>query len=125
MKLQMIVLVAAFGMAPAAGMAQSWSGLLVDSKCYDAEERSVNPNDRLTHVERDQNLEIRMCAPKTNTKSFAVVEHGEDSFKLDAAGNARVSELLKETGKKSFHEVTVVGEMENNTPVVDSISSDR
>jgi hypothetical protein len=103
----------------------AWSGALVDSKCYDALERNVNPTDTLTYVDRDGNREIRYCSPNAKTKSFAVVPSDGPSFKFDSAGNAKAIELVRKTGKKSLHAVAVTGEMKNNTIQVDSISIAR
>ena len=106
----------------APGFAASWSGTLVDSKCYDAEQRNVNPTDTLTAVDRDTNAEIRYCAPSVKTKSFAVVESSGLSFRLDPAGNAKAAELVGKTGKRSRFEVAVTGEMSKDSVKVESIS---
>jgi hypothetical protein len=102
--------------------AASWSGTLVDSKCYDARERNVNPTDTLTSVDRDTNAEIRYCSPSAKTKSFAVVQSSGLSFRLDPAGNAQAAELVRKTGRNSRFAVAVNGEMNKNTVTVDSIS---
>jgi hypothetical protein len=103
----------------------TWPGVLVDSKCFDAEERNVNPTDTLTSVDRDKNLEIRYCSPSAKTKSFAIVQSNGPSLKFDSAGNAKAAELVQKTGKKSRPAVIVTGEMKNNTIQVDSISIAR
>jgi hypothetical protein len=102
--------------------AGSWTGTLVDSKCYDAEERNVNPTDTLTNVDRDRNLEVRYCSPSARTKSFAVVDSDGLSFKFDTAGNAKAATLIGKSGKKSRLFVNVSGEMSRNTIQVNSIS---
>jgi hypothetical protein len=102
--------------------ARNWSGTLVDSKCYDAEARNVNPTDTLTSVDRDTNLEIRYCSPSLKTKLFAVVESSGLSFRLDAAGNVKAAALVAAAGKKSRFAVEVVGEMSKAMVKVDSIS---
>ena len=106
--------------------AQSWSGYLVDSKCYDAEERNVNPFDTSPEVDRDKDLDIRLCTPSLKTKSFAVVpEDGSTNLKLDPVGTEKAIALIRKTGKKSFRKVTVTGEMNKNTVKVNSISDAR
>jgi hypothetical protein len=105
--------------------AESWSGTLVDSKCYDAEERNVNPTDTSTHVDRDGNREIRYCLPRAKTKSFAVVQADGPALKLDSAGNAKAAELVPQTGKKSRLFVTITGGLGDKTIKVDSISIAR
>jgi len=52
----------------ALSFAGTWSGSLVDSKCYASEERNVNPTDTLTHVDRDGNEKIRFCSPALENK---------------------------------------------------------
>lgn len=106
-------------------LAGSWSGALVDAKCYDSEERNVNPNDTSTFVDRDKNLEIRYCSPTPRTKSFSVVQQDGLSLKLDSAGNAKATELVRKTGKRSRFPVAITGEISRNTIKVDSISMAR
>jgi hypothetical protein len=103
----------------------TWSGALVDSKCYDAEERDVNPTDTLTNVDRDGNREIRYCSPSVRTRSFAIVQSDGQSFKFDPAGNAKAAELVGKTRKKSRLAVAVTGELNKSTIQVDSISIAR
>ena len=109
-------------LSSALSFAGSWSGTLVDSKCYDAEQRNVNPTDTLTSVDRDTNREISYCFPSPKTKLFTVVESSGQSFRLDAAGNAKAVELVATAGKKSRFAVAVIGEMSKAIVKVDSIS---
>lgn len=97
----------------------------MDSKCYANEERNVNPNDTLTSVDRDQNQEIRYCAPSAKTKSFAVVQHDGLSFNLDSDGNAKAAEFVRKVGKKSSFAVVIIGEVSGHKIKVDSISMVR
>jgi hypothetical protein len=106
-------------------LAGSWSGVLVDSKCWGYEEHNVNPTDTLTYVDRDGNLEIRLCSPSPKTKSFSVVQHDGLSFNLDSAGDAKAAELVRKNGKKSLFAVAITGEMSEHTITVDSISMAR
>jgi hypothetical protein len=103
-------------------LAGSWTGVLVDSTCYDDEERNVNPFDGSTDVNHDRDLEIRFCRPKARTKLFAVVQQSGVSFKLDPAGNAKAAEIVRNAAKKSRLVVAVTGEMSNHTVKVDSIA---
>jgi hypothetical protein len=118
-------LAALLSLSPALSLAGSWSGSLVDSKCYDARERNVNPTDTLFNVDRDGNWEIRYCSPSAKTKLFAVVPSDGPSLKLDSAGNAKASELVRQMGRKSHLVVAVTGEITRNTIKVDSISISR
>ena len=118
----LIRVAAMFCLPSALGFAESWSGNLVDSKCYGYMERNENPTDTMTYVDRDRNSETRYCSPNTKTKSFAVVLQDGLNFNLDTAGNAKAAELVRNTGKKSLFVVTVTGEMsKRNTVKVDSI----
>jgi hypothetical protein len=103
----------------------SWSGALVNSKCWTAEERNVSPADTTTYVDRDRNLEIRFCSPNAKTKSFAVVMPDGLSFQLDDAGNTKALELIRQSGKQSVFTVAVTGERIKNTVKVESISKIR
>jgi hypothetical protein len=109
-------------LAATPSFARSWSGFLVDSKCYDIEEQNVNPRDTLTSVDRDRDLEVRLCAPNAKTKSFAVVRSDWLSLKFDSAVNAKAAELVRQIHKKSVFLVTVTGEKNKTTVKVDSIS---
>lgn len=109
-------------LSSALGFAGTWSGTLVDSKCYGSEERNVNPTDTLTSVDRDQNAELRYCSPSARTKSFTFVEHDGTSSILDLAGDAKAAELVRKTGKKSRFAVDVTGEKSKHTLKVASIS---
>jgi hypothetical protein len=103
--------------------AGSWSGALVDSRCWDSEENNTRATS--IYVDRDGNLEIRLCSPGAKTKSFAVVLTDRLNLKLDAAGNAKAAELIRETGKKAPVTVIVTGDTSNDTIKVDSISIAR
>jgi len=118
-------LILLFCLSSALSFAGSWSGVLVDSKCYASEERNVNPTDTMTAVDRDVNLGIRYCSPKEKTKSFALVQSDGSTFKLDSAGDAKAAELIRTTTKRSRLAVAVTGEMDKDTIQVDSISMAR
>jgi hypothetical protein len=112
-------------LSPALSLAENWSGVLVNSKCYGAEERNMNPTDTSFNVDRDRNFEIRYCAPSVKTKFFAVVQSDGIRLKFDPSGNAKAAELIGKTGKKSLLAVAVTGELKGNTIRVDSISTAR
>jgi len=115
----------------ALSFAGSWSGFLVDSKCYESEQSNINPFDGSTYVDYDRALQIRTCRPTAHTKSFALVKQEDGvSVKLDPAGNAKAADLVRQAGKKShdkksYFVVTVTGEMSKDTVKVDSISRVR
>lgn len=103
--------------------AGTWSGVLVDARCWGFRERNVNPRDTLTFVDRDRNLELSFCTPNAKTKSFAVVPEDGVSLALDAAGNAKAAEVVKQANRKSPLVVDVTGEVNKNTIAVASISA--
>jgi hypothetical protein len=103
--------------------AGNWSGYLVNSSCYAVEASNVNPTDTMTYVDRDRDLDVRLCAPNAKTKSFAVVQSDGEWFKLNSAGNTKATELVRSTGKIKEHlPVAVTGQMNKNTVEVTSIS---
>jgi hypothetical protein len=110
-------------LSTAAGFAETWSGPLVDSKCYAAEQRNVNPTDTETFVDRDRNYEIRYCSPTQKTKLFAIVGQDGQRLKFDPAGNAKAAELVRNVTKKHVFAVAVSGEMVGKAIKVDSISA--
>ncbi len=104
------------------GIARSWSGVLVDSDCYQAEERNINANDTTFDVDHDRDWEIRQCLPNLKTKEFILVERSGQSIKLNAEGNAKAKAMMPKTAKKSRVYVTVTGELEKNDVNVQSIA---
>ena len=122
MRRRTIALATLMGLTAAPGFAQSTTGFLVDSDCYESVERNVNPWDTNTYVDRDRDWEVRYCSPNRKTKSFTLVNHDGLSFKLDAAGNTKAAELVGSTRRKSLLEVTVTGEMSEGGIKVSSIA---
>ena len=109
-----------------AGMsfAGTWSGALVDAKCWGFRERNIDPRDTLTFVDRDRNLEISLCTPGRKTSVFAIVPPDGVSLALDAAGNAKAAELIRTTvSRKPLIQVNVTGEVDKQTIAVASISA--
>lgn len=102
--------------------AGSWSGALVDSKCYDSRERNVSSKDTLTFVDRDTREEVRYCSPTAKTKAFAVVQQEGPTLKLDPEGNAKAAQFVRQTGKKSLFLVSVMGQLNGDRLALDSIS---
>jgi hypothetical protein len=109
-------------LSAAPGFANSWSGALVDSKCWDSEEGNINRKDTSIYVDRDRNLEVRYCSPKAKTKAFAVVLIDGLNMRLDEAGNAKAAELVQANGKMAPVRVVITGEANHNTIKVDSLS---
>jgi hypothetical protein len=112
-------------LSSALSFAETWSGALVDARCYLNEERNVNPTDTLTDSDRDTAHEIRYCSPNAKTRSFSLVQREGPSFTLDSAGNAKAAELVRQTGKKSLFLVSISGELRQKSILVDSISVEQ
>lgn len=91
------------------GMAGTWSGVLVDSGCWAGEQANTNRYGTSSYVDSDRNLELRFCAPKTKTKSFALVRADGASIVQDSAGDAKAQELVRTAGKQSTYQVVVNG----------------
>ena len=107
------------------GLSETWTGVLVDSKCYDSEQSNVNPFAASPYVASDRDLDIRLCHPRAHkTKFFAVVLQDGESFRLDPVGNAKAADLVTSAGKRPHYiDVAVTGEMSQGTVKVDSIST--
>ena len=93
-----------FSFASALCFAESWTGKLVDATCVEqAQGKAAN------------------CVPTAKTSSFALDTGDGKVFRLDAAGNAKASTMLK-TGMKS-DTVTISGAMNGETVKVESIAT--
>jgi hypothetical protein len=110
MKLPLIGFAALICLGATPVFAHEYSGFLVDSKCFEAQERNVNPQDTEIYVNRDKDREIRYCSPNAKTKSFTLVDHDGLSFRLDTAGSMEAAEIIRKNGKKDVFRVTVTGE---------------
>jgi hypothetical protein len=115
-----IVTILGLSLAPA--FAANWSGVLVDSKCYEAEVRNVNPTDTDAYVDTDRNMELRFCTPRDKTKLFSIVLPDGTSFRLDASGNAKAADLIRGRKAKTALPVSVTGEVRDKSIQVSSIS---
>jgi hypothetical protein len=96
------------GMIAPLGLATTWSGPLVDARCYASLLNNTNPD--LIYVDRDFAGMIRYCAPKARTTSFAVVQQGGIPLRLDPRGNEQAAELVKKVGGKKIILVNVEGQ---------------
>jgi hypothetical protein len=109
-----------------AGFGESWSGWLVNSRCYDALESNKNPQDTSSYVDRDRGAEIEYCTPNAKTKFFAVVLVNDgERLTFDSVGNAMAAALVPKAGKSSFVRVEVMGQRKNNKIAVQSVSLAR
>jgi hypothetical protein len=116
------ILALLFSLSGVSAFSETWSGMLVNAKCYAAEQRNVNPTDTETAVDTDKRSEIRYCAPKPKTKSFAVVRRDGRALRFDSAGDAKALAYVQSAGKQRFYEVNVTGEMSGKRIQVASIA---
>jgi len=108
------------GLASGVGFAASWSGALVDAKCFGSRERNVSHQDP---AGRNIRADINQCSPKAKTKEFGIVQDDGSSLTFDASGSQKATEFMRTAGKQSPFKVTVTGERNGNKIKVDSISS--
>lgn len=102
--------------------AGTWSGALVDAGCYRNELDNVSPDQSLTYSGRDMEYSVRYCAPNAKTRKFAVVEDDWNVLRLDAAGNAKAADLVRQAGRRRPIEVRLIGQIDRNRVKVESIS---
>lgn len=101
------------------GIGKSWSGVLVDSKCFTSMDH--NRGDIPSFVNWDINGAIQFCSPTMKTHSFAVVQPDGTSIKLDSNGNER-SRTLLDNNKHSLYIVKLDGEEDRHMVRVKTIS---
>jgi hypothetical protein len=90
------------------GFATTWSGVLVNAKCY--ADMQGNTRGSLYYVDRDTSWIVRYCAPSPKTNSFEfVLPLNGSAFPLDSQGNAQASAIMRKIGKKRLPVVQVVG----------------
>lgn len=108
-------------LASGLGFAGTWSGNLVDAKCYQALAGNHNVSD--SPVLQDVGAEVRFCAPKSSTQTFAVVRSDDMAVALNSTGNVQAAQLVRQKAGKGLIYVVVSGEMQHHTIAVNSISS--
>jgi hypothetical protein len=102
------------------GFATTWTGPLVDAKCYASLENNTGPDS--SYVDRDFTGIIRYCSRKAKRTSFAVVQPGGISLRLYERGNSQAAELVRNTDQKRILIVSVVGEKMHNSLKVTKLS---
>ena len=99
--------------------AASWSGALVDSKCFASAQQNVSHGHPGS---TDTKREIRSCSPSKKTDSFSIVEQVGTALSLDSSGNEKAHHLVLKAGKKSPFMVNVTGDMDQEVIKVATIS---
>jgi hypothetical protein len=107
-------------LASGLGFAGTWSGNLVDAKCYQALASNHNVSD--SPVLQDVTSEVRFCSPKASTHAFAVVRSDDVAVPLNSTGNAQAAQLVRKNPRRSPIYVLVSGEMRDHKIAVNSIS---
>ncbi len=69
----------------------------------------------------DPDSHTRACALGCASSGFGIVTENRNFLKFDPAGNTKIVEALKESGKKDHLRVNVTGDVENGTLKVVSI----
>jgi len=112
-----------FSLTVAPTLAETWTGALVDSRCYANLERNRDPKDTLFNVDRDRGSEIRYCAPEKSTKLYAIVQVDGTAVNLDSTANSKAADVVQSAAKGTkWFQVTVSGELSHNSVKVDSIT---
>ena len=109
------------GLAATVSFAATWTGELVDRRCYVAMEDNIGP-DGPYYVDRDIAGEIGDCVPPVKTHAFEIVQLDEVPIDLDSRGNAQCAALVRKYGKKPMLLVQVVGEKTGHTVKVSKIT---
>lgn len=104
--------------------AESWNAKLLDASCADKNATSLSANGIVNKQSRES-LE-RMCAPMSNTTTFAIMTGGGHVYKLDTDGNAKAASAFQAGSFKPDDDgdvhATVVGTLQGDTVKVTSIS---
>ena len=90
-----------------AGLASTWSGFLVDSRCWTS--RQDNVTMEATTVARATNADVSFCSPTRDTKRFTVVVHDWRKLRLDPTGNVRAAQVIAKAAEGSSYSATVQG----------------
>jgi hypothetical protein len=103
-----------------AGLSETWTGLLVDSRCWMS--RQTNVSSDVTTPGRDMALDVRACSPTLDTKKFLVVLYDWRALRLDPKGNVRAAQLAREGKSRPGIHVSVKGVLKRRTILATSIS---
>lgn len=111
---RLLMLTAFLGLFAALGMAETYTGKLIDVTCLSQAKPTV-----------------QTCQPTSSTTAFALVDANSRVYKLDDAGNAKAANALKGRADRSSDpnapkaptviEATITGTMNGNVITVDQI----
>ena len=115
-------LAALFFFLSTAGFAGTWSGFLVDSRCWAS--RQTNATVEATTVARSMNADVRFCSPTRDAKRMGVVLDNWRKLRFDPTGNVRAAQLVAKAAEGSSYNVTVKGLLSDKSTIrVDSLSA--
>ena len=97
--------IVAFLLAPVIGLAESWSGTVVDVMCKN--------NDLARHT--------RECALKCSKSGYGIVLADGKFIKFDERGNVQALNALKATSREKDLKAKVTGTMKDDVIQVESI----
>ena len=105
------------------GFAGTWSGYLVDSRCYADERNNVTWDDN--SFGDDMSMEVRQCVATSKTKHFAIVLPDWTMLKLDAAESGKAAAIAHNVAPKSStpYCVTVVGVRRKDTILASPVTT--
>jgi hypothetical protein len=107
-------------MAGVASYADSWSGKLIDSTCYEHHSTAATSGQKPPKVDKID----KDCAPTTATDTFAVLADGK-IYKLDAQSNAKVAADMRGGALKADKDgdvhITVTGFRNGDTLTVNNV----
>jgi hypothetical protein len=107
-------------MAGMVSYAETWTGKLIDSTCFERFTTADNNGRKALDV----NKLDKDCAPTAATTTFAVLD-GDKIYKLDAKGSSKVMADIYGGAVKADHDrdvhVTIKGKKDGDTIVVESV----
>jgi hypothetical protein len=110
---RVLILTACLGLFALLGMAESYTGNLIDASCMD----KPNPT-------------VANCQPSAATSAFALVDSTQKVYKLDDKGNAKAAEAMKtrtnrstdpNSGKPDAVKVKITGTASGSIVTVETI----
>lgn len=108
-RLASFLMLAGLVVSPAFALAATYDNVpVVDVNC--SKKAAANPD-----------AHTRDCALKCASSGFGIVTKNEQFLKFDAAGNAKIIDQLKASGKNDHLRVNVTGDVQGDTLKVTSI----
>jgi hypothetical protein len=112
---RLLIIMAAVGVFSALGLAETYTGKLIDSSCLSKPKPT-----------------LASCQPSSDTTTFALVDDSMKVYKLDDAGNKKAANALKNRSDRSSDPngapkgaslvlAKITGTMNGNMITVDSI----